>query len=115
KQKTTRLLLNCGAGIHEMNCVRKHISRIKGGQLARLVFPATLLTLILSDVVGDDLDVIGSGPTVPDRSTIADARAILDKYGIPNVLPLDAQETPKPGDKIFEKTRNIIVGSNALA
>ena len=115
KQKTTRLLLHCGASIHEINCVRKHISRIKGGQLARLAYPATLLTLILSDVMGDDLDVIGSGPTVPDRSTFADARAILEKYRIPDLLPLAAEETPKPGDKIFDKTRNVIVGSNALA
>ena len=115
KQKTTRLLLHCGASIHEINCVRKHISRIKGGQLARLAYPATLLTLILSDVIGDDLDVIGSGPTVPDRSTFADARAILEKYRIPDLLPLAAEETPKPGDKIFEKTRNVVVGSNALA
>jgi glycerate 2-kinase len=115
KQKTTQLLLNCGASIHEINCVRKHISQIKGGKLARLVYPATLVTLILSDVIGDDLDVIGSGPTVPDRSTLADARAILQKYGIPNKLLAAAQETPKPGDKIFAKTRNIIVGSNALA
>ena len=87
KQKTTRLLLHCGASIHEINCVRKHISRIKGGQLARLAYPATLLTLILSDVIGDDLDVIGSGPTVPDRSTFADARAIFEKYRIWNKLP----------------------------
>jgi glycerate 2-kinase len=115
KQKTTRLLLHCGAGIHEINCVRKHISRIKGGQLARLAYPATLLTLILSDVIGDDLDAIGSGPTVPDRSTFAEARAILEKYRIPDLLPLAAEETPKPGDKIFEKTRNVVVGSNALA
>jgi hydroxypyruvate reductase len=123
KQKTTRLLLNCGASIHEINCVRKHISRIKGGQLARLAYPATLLTLILSDVIGDDLDVIGSGPTVPDRSTFADARAIFEKYRIWNKLPSAvrvrvssaAGETPKPGDKIFERTRNVIVGSNALA
>jgi glycerate 2-kinase len=115
KQKTTRLLLHCGASIHEINCVRKHISRIKGGQLARLAYPATLLTLILSDVMGDDLDVIGSGPTVPDSSTFADARAVLKKYRIPDLLPLAAEETPKPGDKIFEKTRNVIVGSNALA
>lgn len=115
KQKTTRLLLHCGAGIHEINCVRKHISRIKGGQLARLAYPATLLTLILSDVIGDDLDVIGSGPTVPDRSTFAEARAILEKYRIPDLLPLAAEETPKPGDKIFEETRNVVVGSNALA
>jgi hydroxypyruvate reductase len=115
KQKTTRLLLRSGASIHEMNCVRKHISQIKGGQLARLAYPATLLTLILSDVIGDDLDVIGSGPTVPDRSTLADARAIFDKYGIGNKLPAAAQETPKPGDRIFAKTHNVIVGSNALA
>jgi glycerate 2-kinase len=113
KQKITRSLLACGASIHEINCVRKHISAIKGGQLARLAYPATLLTLILSDVVGDDLDVIGSGPTVPDRSAIADARAILSKYGIPNKLHME--ETPKPGDKVFQKTRNVIVGSNALA
>ena len=115
KQKTTRLLLHSGASIHEMNCVRKHISQIKGGQLARLAYPATLLTLILSDVIGDDLDVIGSGPTIPDRSTLADARAIFEKYGIGNKLPAAAQETPKPGDRIFEKTHNVIVGSNALA
>jgi hydroxypyruvate reductase len=115
KQKTTRLLLHSGASIHEMNCVRKHISQIKGGQLARLAYPATLLTLILSDVIGDDLDVIGSGPTVPDRSTLADARAIFEKYGIGNKLPEAAQETPKPGDRIFAKTHNVIVGSNALA
>ena len=123
KQKTTRLLLHCGASIHEINCVRKHISLIKGGQLARLAYPATLLTLILSDVIGDDLDVIGSGPTVPDRSTFAEARAIFEKYRIWNKLPSSVrdrlssavEETPKPGDKIFENTNNIIVGSNALA
>ena len=65
KQETTRLLLDCGANIHEINCIRKHISLLKGGGLARLAYPATVLTLILSDVIGDDLDVIGSGPTVP--------------------------------------------------
>lgn len=115
KQKTTQLLLHCGANIHEINCVRKHMSLIKGGQLARLAYPATLLTLILSDVIGDDMDVIGSGPTVPDRSTLADARAILKRYGIPNKLPAAAEETPKSGDKIFRNTRNLVVGSNALA
>jgi glycerate 2-kinase len=123
KQATTRLLLHCGANIHEINCVRKHISLIKGGQLARLAYPATLVTLILSDVIGDDLDVIGSGPTAPDPSTYADARAIFEKYRIWNKLPpavrerlsSAADETPKPGDKIFRKTHNVIVGSNALA
>ncbi len=123
KRETTQLLLDCGADIHEMNCIRKHISLVKGGQLARLAFPATVLTLILSDVIGDDLDVIGSGPTVPDRSTFADARAILEKYGIQRSVPREvrerlstnAPETPKPGDKIFESVQNLIVGSNRLA
>jgi glycerate 2-kinase len=123
KQETTRLLLECGADIHEMNCVRKHISALKGGQLARLAYPATLLTLTLSDVVGDDLDVIGSGPTVPDRSTFADARDVIEKYGLRDRIPPavvlrlggDSPETPKPGDKIFESVQNLIVGSNRLA
>jgi hydroxypyruvate reductase len=123
KQETTRLLLHCGANIHELNCVRKHISAVKGGQLAQLAWPATVLTLILSDVIGDDLDVIGSGPTVPDRSTFAEARAILSKYGIAAKVPAavrerlneNASETPKPGDKIFEHVQNLIVGSNRLA
>lgn len=122
-QETTRLLLECGANIHEMNCVRKHISQVQGGQLARLAYPATVLTLILSDVVGDDLDVIGSGPTVPDRSTFAEARAVFEKYGIWGKVPANVRkrlagnvpETPKPGDKIFAKVRNAIAGSNRLA
>ena len=123
KQETTRLLLHCGANIHELNCVRKHISAIKGGQLAALAWPATVLALILSDVIGDDLDVIGSGPTVPDRSTFAGALGILAKYGIAAQVPESvrqrlnsaAPETPKPGDKIFSHVQNLIVGSNRLA
>lgn len=123
KQETTRLLLESGANIHEINCLRKHISLIKGGQLARLAFPAHVLTLILSDVLGDDLDVIGSGPTVADRSTFADAAAILAKYGLERRVPpgvrsrirAGAAETPKPADRIFKNVRNVIVGSNRLA
>ena len=123
KQETTGLLLRCGANIHELNCVRKHMSLIKGGRLAGLAYPATVLTLILSDVVGDALDTIGSGPTVPDPSTFADAREIFDRYGIWNDLPetvrerfrADEPETPKPGDKIFEHIQNVVVGSNRLA
>jgi glycerate 2-kinase len=123
KQETTRLLLECGANIHEINCVRKHISLIKGGQLARLVYPASILTLILSDVMGDDLDVIGSGPTVPDPSTFDDASAIFEKYGIAERMPSVVRqrihsglaETPKPGDRIFKRVQNLIVGSNRLA
>lgn len=123
KQEITRLLLHCGANIHEFNCVRKHISLVKGGGLARLAYPATVLTLILSDVIGDDLDVIGSGPTVADRTTFADARAVFDKYAIWDQVPpgvrervsASAMETPKPGDPIFAKVSNVIVGSNRLA
>jgi glycerate 2-kinase len=123
KQETTRLLLHCGANIHEINCIRKHISLVKGGGLARLAFPASVLTLILSDVIGDDLDVIGSGPTVPDRTTFADAKAVFDKYAIWDKVPAgirerlsgSAFETPKPGDPIFAKVKNLIVGSNRLA
>src|SRR5450759_3265639 len=81
KQAVTRLLLASGANIHEINALRKHISLLKGGQLARLAAPATVLSLMLSDVIGDDLDVIGSGPTAPDASTFASARAVLGKYG----------------------------------
>lgn len=116
KQETTRLLLACGATIHELNCVRKHISLLKGGQLARLAYPATVLTLILSDVIGDDLDAIGSGPTAPDRSTLADARSILEKYKLSGkVSVVSAVETPKPGDPIFRRVQNLVVGSNRLA
>ncbi len=82
KQAVTGLLLASGANIHEINAVRKHLSAIKGGQLARLALPAAVETLLLSDVIGDDLDVIGSGPTAPDASTFATAKAVLEKYGI---------------------------------
>jgi glycerate 2-kinase len=127
KQSVTKLLLACGANIHEINSVRKHISRIKGGQLARLAAPATVESLLLSDVIGDDLDVIGSGPTAPDSSTFAGAVAILEKFGIFGRVPApvrdrlergvrgEIEETPKPGDAIFSRVRNIVVGSAALA
>jgi len=80
-------LLGCGATIHEINCIRKHISLIKGGQLARVIHPAKIVTLALSDVVGDDLSVIASGPTTPDESTYADAFSIIEKYNIENEIP----------------------------
>ena len=123
KQKVTGLLLACGATIHEINAVRKHLSAIKGGRLAQAAYPATLLTLVLSDVIGDDLSVIGSGPTVPDPSTFADALAILAKFDLlsktpPRVLHLlqeAKQESPKPGDAVFKKSQTIVVGSNRLA
>ena len=114
KQEITRRLLASGATIHEMNTVRKHLSRIKGGQLAKAAWPATLVALILSDVTGDDLATIGSGPTVPDPSTMDDAIQILNHYGIP-VPSAALHETPKPGDPAFARTRNLIIGSNRLA
>ena len=104
KQAINRALLKSGANITEMNCVRKHLSAIKGGRLAAACHPAKVVTLTISDVPGDDPAVIASGPTVPDRTTFADARAILRKYGITEPqsvvahLEAAAKETPKPGD-----------------
>jgi len=127
KQAVTKLLLACGANIHQINAVRKHISRIKGGQLARLAAPATVHALLLSDVIGDDLDVIGSGPTAPDASTFARALEILDYFNIRERVPASVRErieagvrgeipeTPKPGDPVFARVRNVIVGGNRLA
>jgi glycerate 2-kinase len=127
KQRVTQELLACGANIHEMNTVRKHISLFKGGQLAREAAPATLITLMLSDVIGDSMDVIGSGPTVPDESTFGRAWEILSGYGIAEKVPESVRqrleagvrgeiaETPKPGDEAFAKTQNLVVGSNRLA
>jgi glycerate 2-kinase len=114
KQALTRLLLTSGAAIQEMNTVRKHLSLIKGGQLAQAASPATVIALLLSDVVGDDPGVIGSGPTVPDSSTVADAERILQKFGAS--VPAGAlHETPKPGDPVFARSRHAIVGSNKQA
>jgi glycerate 2-kinase len=127
KQALTKALLACGADIREMNTVRKHISRIKGGQLARAAAPARVFTLILSDIVGDPLDAIASGPTVPDPRTYADALAILDKYHLRQEIPgsirahLEAgaagkvPETPKPDDPLFARVKSIMVASNIQA
>lgn len=127
KQKVTRLLLDCGASIDEINTIRKHLSRIKGGQLARLAYPSHLHSLILSDVVGDRLDTIASGPTVPDGTSFEECWKIIKRYNLEPLLPPsvttyfrkglkgEAQETPKAGDTIFEKVNNLIVGSNMLA
>ncbi len=127
KQRTTRLLLRCGATIQEINAIRKHISGVKGGRLARLAFPATMVSLILSDVIGDDLDSIASGPTVPDPTTFSECMEIVQKYGILDDLPGPVKallemgiqgavpETPKPGDPVFARTHNAIIGNNLLA
>jgi hydroxypyruvate reductase len=117
KQALTRDLLRCGATISEINCVRKHLSRIKGGKLARAAAPARLVTLAISDVKGDAPDAIGSGPTVPDTTTLADARAVLARYGVTS-SPVIAQalanpgnETPKHGDAVFASTSFTIAAS----
>lgn len=126
KQDITRSLLACGASIDEINAVRKHISLSKGGQMARAASPATVVNLMLSDVVGDRMDVIASGPFVPDTSTFKDVLQIFKKYALQDVPPAilkhvtagaqgQIPETPKEGDFIFEHVFNIIVGSNILA
>jgi len=126
KQEMTRLLLVAGATINQLNAVRKHCSLLKGGQLARAAAPARVEALLLSDVVGDPLDVIASGPTTPDVSTFGEALQILERFGLRDRAPRsimerlergargELPETPKPGDPIFERVRNTVIGNNAL-
>ncbi len=126
-QTLTSILLRCGANINEINTLRKHLDQVKGGGLARLAHPASVITLVLSDVVGNPLDVIGSGPTVPDTSSFADAYAVLERYGVVADAPApivdrlrqgmagQIAETPKPGDPRFARVHNLIVGSNLQA
>jgi glycerate 2-kinase len=126
-QELTRLLLASGATINEINSLRKHLDIVKGGGLARLTAPAHLLTLILSDVVGDPLDVIASGPTVPDPTTFNDAWDVLERYQLLDQTPQHVlywlqsgksgkiAETPKPGDDLFDRVTNLVIGSNRLA
>ena len=116
KQAVNKALLASGATISEMNTVRKHLSAIKGGRLARAAYPAKVVALMISDVPGDDASIIASGPTVPDPSTNADAIAIVEKYGID--LPANVRkaletidETPKPGDKCFDRVENIMIAT----
>ncbi len=121
KQAVTRALLKSGANIGEMNTVRKHLSRIKGGRLAKRAHPAKVITLAISDVPGDDPAVIGSGPTVPDPTTLADAREIVSRYrlelpdAVAHALNDPANETPKPGDDIFRGSDYRIVARPADA
>ncbi|MFQ5578643.1 MAG: glycerate kinase, partial [Anaerolineae bacterium] len=126
-QDVTQHLLNAGAPIADVNTVRKHLSVVKGGQLARLARPATLLSLIVSDVAGDRLDTIASGPTAPDPSTFTAALDILDTHRLTRRLPPAvvahlragaqgrAPETPKPGDPAFERVQNVIIANNRMA
>jgi hydroxypyruvate reductase/glycerate 2-kinase len=127
KQHLTKLLLNAGADIQELNTIRKHLSMVKGGRLAETAYPAKILSLILSDVIGDRLDVIASGPTSPDQTTYNDALNVLKKYGLIKKVPdtvLDIlqkgikgflPETPKQTSSIFEHVENRIIGSNKIA
>ncbi|NOQ66207.1 MAG: DUF4147 domain-containing protein [Desulfobacterales bacterium] len=127
KQEVTQLLLDCGATIHEMNTVRKHLSRVKGGGLAHVAHPATVVSLILSDVIGDDLDVIASGPTMTDSSTFPDAKQVLNRYELWDRVPdsvrkhfergvnREIEDTPKPGATAFQKDLWELVGTNLQA
>lgn len=127
KQQVTELLLESGAPIHEVNAVRKHLSQIKGGRLAGLAYPSTLISLVLSDVIGDHLETIASGPTVPDRSTFLDCLHIFERYSLKDRVPSDAmeilekgirgeiEETPKTHNRVFRRTQNVIVGNIFLA
>ena len=127
KQEVTRLLLACGADIHEINTIRKHLSRAKGGGLSRFAYPATVVSLILSDVIGDDLNVIASGPAVPDTSTFGDTRRVFEKYDIWDRVPRSVQnriekglkgeieDTPKAGDVVFQRCFSELVGTNIQA
>ncbi|MHB2155576.1 glycerate kinase type-2 family protein [Calditrichota bacterium GD2] len=126
-QELNQLLLGCGANIEEINAVRKHVSLVKGGQLAKQIFPAELVSLILSDVIGDPLAGIASGPTAPDDSTFEGAWNVVLKYGLSKKLPHSIRqrlekgkggqipETPKANDSVFKKVSNIILGNNLLA
>jgi hydroxypyruvate reductase len=125
KQKATEIFLKAGASISEVNAVRKHLSGVKGGRLAQAAYPATVLTLILSDVIGNAFDVIASGPTAPDSTTFRDAAAIIEKYELRRLLPGrvvsliergikgEEPETAKSADA-FGRTRNMIVGRSYL-
>lgn len=127
KRHVTDALLKSGATITEINTVRKHISGLKGGLLAKAAYPATVVNLILSDVVGDPLDFIASGPTVPDTTTFHDAIEILRHHGLWNKVPGSVRkvltdgekgavsETPKPGDKVFKRVHNVVIGNNFTA
>lgn len=127
KQETTRLLLACGATIDEINALRKHLSAIKGGLLARAAAPARVIALLLSDVIGDPLDTIASGPTHPDATTFGDCLTIVDRYDLRRQLPASVRqhleaggrgerpETPKPRDPCFARAESLVIGNNRLA
>jgi hydroxypyruvate reductase len=121
-QALTRALLACGARVDEINTLRRHLDQVKGGGLARAAAPAQVVSLILSDVVGNPLEAIASGPTAPDPTTRTEALGVLEKYGLTGKIPAailkvleTAPETPKPDDPLFARVQNVLVGSNFLA
>lgn len=126
-RSATELLLRKGATIKELNVIRKHLSQVKGGRLAKFVYPATTVSLILSDVIGDKLDIIASGPTAPDESTYVAALQVLEKYALVDLVPAPVREvfhrgtrgqledTPKKGDHIFDHVENRVIASNRIA
>lgn len=124
KQEVTQLLLRAGASIRELNAVRKHLSAVKGGQLARWASPARVISLIMSDVIGDPLDFIASGPTAPDTTSFSDALDIIQKYSVEvsaavltrlqNGARGEIPDTPKPGDPLFDRVENHIIANNRL-
>ncbi len=123
KKETTSVILSAGAGINELNAVRKHLSAVKGGRLAETAYPAAVLALVLSDVIGDRMDVIASGPTVPDSTSFRDALAVIHKYSLEKKIPASVlsvlhmgvsgimPDTPKEGAFFFQDTRNIVIGN----
>jgi len=127
QRQATDLLLKAGADISELNAVRKHISNVKGGMLAMMAFPASIISLILSDVVGDHLDVIASGPTAPDSSTFQDAMDVINRHSLAGRMPGsvtgflergirgEVKETPKPADPLFDKVKNRVIANNRTA
>jgi hydroxypyruvate reductase len=127
KRAVTSLLLKSGAAIHEMNTVRKHLSLVKGGNMARAANGAVVINLMVSDVVGDDIDVIGSGPFAPDCSTFRDALGVLNRYGLADTVPVSVserisagvrgviKENPRPDDPVFNRVTNLVVASNIIS
>ncbi len=127
KQEATELLLKAGADVFELNTVRKHVSAVKGGRLAEIAYPARVISLILSDVIGDRLDVIASGATAPDHTSYRDAMEVIEKYGLEDAMPRSIMdilamgirglvpETPKESSPVFLRVENTIVGSNRRA
>lgn len=127
KQRATNALLRSGATIHEINAVRKHLSRVKGGRLAKRAAPARLVSLILSDVIDDSLETVGSGPTAPDPTTFGDSLRILERYRLAHEIPSsvlallsrgarqEIPETAKPSDPVFHRVQNVVIGSNRTA